>query len=272
MDKDAFTISSVKPEKRSALYWMLSDSWEMTARSVKHIIRSLDQVMSLVLFPIMFMLLNRYVFGGAIDTGNVSYANYLFAGILVQTLAFGANYTTINIAVDMKEGIVDRFKSLPMSSNALILGHITADMVRNVISGVIIILVGFLVGFRPNASFTEWLMVAGLALLFTLAISWLSAILGLLVKSLEAAQWVGFIVIFPLTFVSSAFVPLNTLPEGLRVFAENQPLTHVIDTMRSLLVGTPLDNSGWLSVAWCIAIIIISVPVTTWLFRRHTPK
>jgi ABC-2 type transport system permease protein len=253
----------------SNLLWALSDTWIMAKRSTLHIIRSLDQVMSLILFPIMFMLLNRYVFGGAIDTGDVTYANYLFAGILVQTLAFGANYTTINLAVDLKEGIIDRFRSLPMSNSALVTGHIAADLVRNVISGIIIILVGFLVGFRPNASISEWLLVIGLALLFTLAISWLSAILGLMVKSLEAAQWVGFIVIFPLTFVSSAFVPLDTLPGALRVFAENQPLTHVIDTMRSLLVGTPLDNSGWLAVLWCVGIIIISIPLTTWLFRRR---
>jgi hypothetical protein len=143
-------IASVQPEKRSKIYWAMNDSWLMTKRSITHIIRSFDQVMSLVLFPIMFMILNRYVFGGAIDTGDLSYANYLFAGILVQTLAFGANYTTINLAVDMKEGIIDRFKSLPMGNSALLTGHINADMVRNVISGVIIIIVGFIVGFRAD--------------------------------------------------------------------------------------------------------------------------
>jgi ABC-2 type transport system permease protein len=263
-------ITTVQPEQRSKLFWLLNDTYEMTRRSIRHIIRSLDQVMSLVLFPVMFMVLNRYVFGGAIDTGNVSYANYLFAGILVQTLAFGANYTTINLAVDMKEGIVDRFRSLPMASSALIVGHVAADLVRNVISGVIIILMGFLVGFRPNASAVEWLYVIGLAMLFTLAISWLSAILGLLVKTLEAAQWVGFVVIFPLTFISSAFVPTHTMPSVLRAFAENQPLTHVIDTVRALLVGTPLDSSGWLAVVWCTAIIVVSVPITTWMFRRRS--
>ncbi len=254
------------------MYWLLSDSWIMTKRSILHIIRSLDQVLSLVLFPIMFMLLNRYVLGGAIDTGKVSYPNYLFAGILVQTLAFGANYTTINLAVDMKEGIVDRFKSLPMASSALLLGHITSDMFRNIISGLIMIAVGFAVGFRPNASPYEWLLVFLLAMLFSLAISWLSAILGLLVKSLEAAQWVGFVLIFPLTFISSAFVETKTMPEALRIFADNQPLTHVIDTMRSLLVGTPLDNSGWLSVVWCVAIIMVSMPLAVWMFRRKTAQ
>lgn len=253
----------------SNLFWMINDSWEMTRRSVRHITRSFDQLFSLILFPIMFMLLNRYVLGGAINTGDVSYANYLFAGILVQTLAFGANYTTINLAVDMKEGIVDRLRSLPMFSSSLLIGHITADMVRNIISGFIIVAVGFLVGFRPNASASEWLLVGGLAMLFTLAISWLSAILGLMVKSLEAAQWVGFVVIFPLTFISSAFVPTHTMPGALRAFAENQPLTHVIDTMRHYLVGTPLDSSGWLSVVWCIGIIAVSMPLASWMFRRR---
>jgi len=262
-------LSPVQPQRRSYIYWLLSDSWVMTKRSITHIVRSLDQIMSLILFPVMFMLLNRYVLGGAINTGNVSYANYLFAGILVQTLAFGANYTTINLAVDMKEGIVDRFKSLPMASSALLIGHITADMFRNVISGIIIILVGFLVGFRPNASAAEWLMVIGLGMVFTLAISWLSAILGLMVKSLEAAQWVGFVVIFPLTFISSAFVPTNTMPAALRAFAENQPLTHVIDAMRSWLVGTPMHNSAWLALIWCAIIIVISMPIAAYLFRRR---
>lgn len=251
---------------------LLSDSMLMAWRSIMHIVRSFDQIMSLILFPIMFMLLNRYVLGGAIDTGDVSYANYLFAGILVQTLAFGANYTTINLAVDMKEGIIDRFRSLPMANSALVTGHIAADLVRNVISGAIIIAVGLLVGFRPNASLGEWLLVIGLAVLFTLAISWLSAILGMLVKSLEAAQWMGFVIIFPLTFISSAFVPTDTMPPALQAFAENQPLTHVIDAMRALLVGTPMGNSGWLAVIWCVAIIVVSIPVTAWLFRRRTAR
>lgn len=270
MDKEKLFTEELKPEKKSEFFWLVVDTWSMTKRSIRHIIRSFDQVMSLVLFPIMFMLLNRYVLGGAIDTGDVTYANYLFAGIFVQTLAFGANYTTINLAVDMKEGIVDRFKSLPMNPSALLVGHVTADLVRNVISGVIIIAVGFLVGFRPNASIEEWAMVVALALVFTLAISWLSAILGLFVKTLEAAQWIGFVFIFPLTFISSAFVPTNTMPHVLRVFAENQPLTHVINAMRAWLVGTPLGNEGWLAFIWCIALIAISVPIATWRFQKRS--
>ena len=247
------------------------DSVVLAWRSTIHIIRSIDQVLSLVLFPVMFLVLWRYVLGGAIDTGDTSYANYLFAGIFVQVLAFGANYTTINLAVDMKEGIIDRFRSLPMNNAAVVVGHVISDLFRNMISAVIVVLVGFLIGFRPNASLDEWLLVILLSILFTLAISWLSAILGLMVKSLEAAQWVGFVIIFPLTFVSSAFTPTETMPAALRAFAENQPLTHVIDTMRSLLVGTPLDNTSlWLSFIWSIALIVVSVPITAWMFRRKS--
>lgn len=271
MDKEVLT-TKVQPERRSYLYWLISDSYVMTWRSIMHIVRSLDQVMSLIMFPIMFMLLNRYVLGGAIDTGNLDYANYLFAGILVQTLAFGANYTTINLAVDMKEGIVDRFKSLPMAASALLIGHITSDLVRNVISGVIILLVGLGVGFRPNATLAEWALVIGLGLLFSLAISWLSAILGLLVKSLEAAQWIGFVLIFPLTFISSAFVRTDTMPSALQAFAENQPLTHVMNTMRSWLVGSPMGDSGWLALIWCSAIIVVCMPLAAAMFRRRTPR
>ena len=257
---------------KSSIWWTLNDYWETTRRSVRHITRSLDQLLSLVLFPIMFMLLNRYVLGGAIDTGDVSYANYLFAGILVQVLAFGANYTTINLAVDLKEGIVDRFKSLPMSSSALLVGHVLADLMRNTLSAFVIVLVGFIVGFRPNASLEDWLMVILLAIVFTLAFSWLSAILGLMVKSLEAAQWIGFVLIFPLTFISSAFVPTDTMPPALQAFAENQPVTHVIDAMRSWLVGTPMNDAALKAFIWCFAIIAIAAPVSVRMFKNHGRK
>lgn len=257
---------------QSALYWLISDYWVMTKRSTMHIIRSMDQLLSVALFPIMFLILNRYVFGGAIDTGEISYVNFLVAGILVQMLAFGANYTTINLAVDLQKGIVDRFRSLPMASSALLAGHVTSDLFRNIMSAVLVFGVSFLIGFRPTATFTDWILVLVLSVVFTLAISWLSAILGLFVKSLEAAQWIGFVVIFPLTFASSAFVPTDTMPGPLRFFAENQPLTHVINAMRSWLVGTPPGNSTWLAFVWCIGTIIVSMPLATWIFTRKSLK
>lgn len=263
---------TTKAQSKSGLFWVMTDCRLMAKRSITHIIRSLDQVMSLVLFPIMFMLLNRYVLGGSIDTGDVSYVNYLFPGILVQTLAFGANYTTINIAVDMKEGVIDRFRSLPMTSSAVVIGHIIADLFRNLISGVIIVLIGLAVGFRTDATLVEWIYVIGLAMLFTLSFSWLSAILGLMVKSIEAAQWIGFVLIFPLTFISSAFVLTDNLPPGLEAFAENQPVTHTINAMRSWLIGTPMGDSAKMAVIWAVGIILVSIPITSWLFRRRSSR
>lgn len=262
--------TTIKPESKPEIYWLISDTWLMAKRSIMHIIRSLDQLLSLILFPIMFMLLFRYVFGGAIDTGDVAYVDFLTAGILVQNLAFGANYTTINLAVDLQQGIVERFRSLPMTTSSLLIGHVSADLVRNFITGIIMLIVAFLVGFRPTANLEEWFLVIALLILFTLAISWLSAILGLFVKSLEAAQWIGFVVIFPLTFASSAFVPTDSMPKLLKAFAENQPVTHVVNATRSWLVGRPpLGDSGWLAFVWCIGIILVSMPVAIWLFNRR---
>lgn len=266
---DVLTPTDIPRQSRSGFLWAVSDYYVMTKRSVMHIIRSMDQVLSLVLFPIMFMLLNRYVLGGSINTG-INYVDFLFAGIFVQTLAFGANYTTINLAVDLKEGIVDRFKSLPMASSGLLVGHVIADLVRNVISAFVIIAVGFAVGFRPNATWQEWALVAGLSVLFTLAISWLSAILGLMVKSVEAAQWIGFVIIFPLTFISSAFVRPETLAGPLQWFAVNQPVSLVIDAMRSWLVGTPMNGADWKATVWCIGIIAVCAPIAAWMFKKRS--
>lgn len=263
------TSARIEPQRRPSFWWLISDCLLMTKRSTLHIIRSGDQLMSAALFPIMFLVLNRYVFGGAIDTGSVSYINFLVAGILVQMLAFGANYTTINLAVDLQKGIVDRFRSLPMAASSLLVGHVTADLFRNLASAVIVFGIAFLIGFRPTATLEEWGLVAVLAVLFTLAISWLSAILGLMVKSLEAAQWMGFVIIFPLTFVSGAFVPTDTMPGPLRVFAENQPLTQVIEAMRSWMVGTPMGDSATLAFIWMIGIIAVAAPTAVWLFKRQ---
>jgi ABC-2 type transport system permease protein len=257
---------------RPPLGWAVNDSWVLIKRSLRHIIRNLDQLLSVLIQPIMFMLLFRYVFGGAIDTGETSYVNFLTAGVLVQQAAFGASTTAIGLAVDLQRGIVDRFRSLPMFSPALLIGHIVADLTRNTISALIMFAVAFAVGFRPNANVIEWALVFGLLLLFTLAVSWMSAILGLMVKSLEAAQWFAFLLILPLTFLSSAYVPTDSMPKALRVFAENQPITHAIEAMRAWMVGTPLGNHGWLAFIWFVAIIAVTMPIATWMFRHQTPR
>ncbi len=261
-----------KTSRHSSFYWALSDTWVLVRRSLSHIFKNMDQLIGLVVQPIMFLLLFRYVFGGAIDTDGVGYVNFLVAGILIQMAAFGANTTAISIATDMKRGIVDRFKSLPMVSSAVMTGHVVADLVRNVLSSIILIITAFFVGFRPVASFTDWLTMLGIVLLFTFAISWLSAIMGLLAKSVEAVQWMGFLLIFPITFASAAFVPTDTMPKGLRLFAENQPVTHVIEAIRALMIGTSPGDHIWISVVWLVGITAVCIPVASYLFRSKVVK
>jgi ABC-2 type transport system permease protein len=259
-------------QHHSKIYWALSDTWVLVLRSLKHLFKNPDQLLGLTIQPIMFMLLFRYVFGGAIDTGGVSYVNFLVAGVLVQTAAFGALTTSLSVATDLKRGIVDRFKTLPMVSSAVVTGHVVADLVRNILSSVVMIVVALFVGFRPTASFTEWLMITGILLLFTFAFSWISAIMGLLAKSVESVQWMGFFVVFPLTFASAAFAPTESMPKYLKLFAENQPVTHVIEAIRALMVGTPIGNHATIAVIWCVAFIVIAVPIAAVLFRRHVSK
>ncbi|MCC2631850.1 MAG: superfamily binding cassette transporter rane protein Drug Exporter (DrugE1) Family, partial [Patescibacteria group bacterium] len=261
-----------KPEKHSAVYWAFSDSFTLIKRNLTHIFNNLDQLMSMVIQPIMFMLLFRYVFGGAINTGGTSYVNFLVAGILVQSAAFGATTTALGVATDLQRGIIDRFRSLPMLSSAVLIGHTVADLFRNAVSSFIMVMVALLVGFRPTANVAEWILAIGILLLFTLAISWLSAILGLVAKSIEAVQWFSFIAIFPLTFASSAFVPTAGMPGPLRAFAENQPITHVIEAIRALLVGTPIGNHGILALVWCVGILVVSIPLSAYLFRRYSSR
>ncbi len=256
--------------RHSKLYWAFSDTWVLIIRSIRHISKNPDQILGLTIQPIMFMLLFRYVFGGAINTGGITYVNFLVAGILVQTLAFGALTTSLSVATDLKRGIIDRFRSLPMVSSAVITGHVVGDLVRNLISATVLISTALLVGFRPNANFSEWLIIIGIILLFTFAISWVAAIMGLLAKSVESVQWMGFFFVFPLTFASGAFVPTDSMPRLLRLFAENQPVTHVIEAIRALMVGTPIGNHAWIAIVWCIGITLVAIPITGYLFRKKS--
>lgn len=259
-------------EKRSKIYWIFNDVWTLSKRSLMHITKNPDQILGLTIQPIMFMILFRYVFGGAINTGPINYVNFLMAGILVQSLAFGSMTTSISVAVDLQSGIIDRFKSLPIFSLAVVLGHVIADFARNIIQGSIMIVVGLLVGFRPEASFGNWLEIIGILLLFTFSLSWIAAILALIAKNFQTVQWLGFFVIFPFTFASAAFAPPETMAPGLREFALNQPVTHVIEAVRALMLGLPVHNHAALSIMWSLIIIAVSIPITTYLFRKHSGK
>lgn len=264
LSKNTFIIP-----KRSRVGWVLHDTLVMIKRSLLHVREDLDQLFSLTLQPIMFVVLFRYVFGGAIQTGGVSYANFLMAGIFVQTAAFGSMVTGLSVANDLQRGIMDRFRSLPMSKSAVLSGHIIADMIRGTFATIVMILTGLVVGFRPEATPVEWLAVFGLILLFMFALSWVSAIIGLAGKSVEFVQQAAFIWIFPLTFLSSAFVPTSSMPKVLRAFAENQPVTHVIEAVRALLLDLPVGNHGWLAIIWCVGIFLIAYPIATSLFRKQ---
>jgi ABC-2 type transport system permease protein len=260
-------------DRRPPAVMAVNDSWIMIRRSSTHIIRNTDQLLGAFFQPIMFLVLFAAVFGGAIEKAlppGTNYLNFLMAGIIVQTLAFGSTTTAVAICNDLQKGIVDRFRSLPMSSLAVLNGHVVADLLRNTISTVVMLVVGLLIGFRSNASLTDWLAIAGLILLFTLAFSWLAAIVGVTARSVEAVQWLTFVLVFPLTFASTAFVPAEDMHPILRVFAENQPITQVVEAVRALMLGEPIGNRGALSVAWSLGILAIAMPIAAWLFRRRT--
>jgi ABC-2 type transport system permease protein len=247
------------------------DSLLMIQRSSTHIIRNVDQLLGTFFQPIMFLVLFAAVFGGAIKLPpGVGYIEFLLAGIIVQTLAFGSTTTAIAVCNDLTKGIVDRFRSLPMSNLAVLNGHVISDIFRNAISTIVMIVTGLVLGFRSDATVFDWLLITGILLLFTLAFSWLAAVMGVLAKSVEAVQWLSFIIVFPLTFASSAFVPTQGMNPVLRAFAENQPITHVIEAVRGLLLGTPIGNHGWLAAAWCLGTLVVVIPIATYLFNRRT--
>jgi len=259
--------------KRPKIVQTVVDSLLMIKRSSRHIIRNRDQLLGTFFQPIMFLVLFASVFGGAIGLSlppGVSYLDFLMAGIIVQAVAFGSTTTAIAVCNDMQKGIIDRFRSLPMSDLAVINGHTISDLFRNTLSTLVMLTTGLVIGFRSSASPADWAMIFGIILLFTLSFSWLSAIMGLLAKSVEGVQWMGFVIVFPLTFASTAFVPAESMTPVLRAFAENQPVTHVVESVRALMLGTPIGDHGWLAVVWCIGILVVSIPITAWLFKRKT--
>ncbi len=248
------------------------DAWTMIKRSSTHILRNRDQLLGTFFQPIMFLVLFATVFGGAISKAlppGVSYLNFLMAGIIIQTIAFGSTTTAIAICNDLSKGIVDRFRSLPMNNLAVLTGHVISDLLRNIISLVVMVITGLIIGFRPHANLTGWLAIIGIVLLFTLAFSWLSAIVGVFAKSVEAVQWLTFVIVFPLTFASSAFVPTDSMNAGLKAFAVNQPITQIVEAIRALILGKPLHNHGYLAVIWCLGILAVSIPFASYLFSRR---
>jgi ABC-2 type transport system permease protein/oleandomycin transport system permease protein len=252
----------------SALQYTASDTLVLAKRGLKRIPRQPDLLVGFTIQPIMFVLLFVYVFGGAINTGALDYVDFLIPGIIVQSMVFGGFVTALGLAEDLKKGLIDRFRSLPMWGPAVISGRILADVGTNVIQLVIMFTVGILVGFRFDSSLPE--IIAGLALLLLVgyAFSWVFAFIGLTASSPEAANAYGFTILFPLTFISSAFVPLKTMPSWLQPIAEHNPFTTMVDAARALFIGTPAGNDIWLAVLWSLAIIAVFSMLSVWRYRR----
>ncbi|MCW2955413.1 MAG: type transporter [Thermoleophilia bacterium] len=250
----------------------LADTSVMAWRNLRRTLRLPEMVVFATIQPVMFVVLFRYVFGGAIDTGDTSYVNFLMAGIFVQTIAFGSFGTALGLVEDLQRGVIDRFRSLPMKHGAVVLGRIINDISINLISIIVMVVVGVLVGFRPEGSPLELLLAFALMLLISFSFSWIGATIGLTLRTVEAVNSGGFLWMFPLTFVSSAFVPVESMPEWLQGFAEYQPFTRMVDAVRALSLGLPARADVIASVLWCLAIIAVFVPVSMMQFRKAAAR
>ncbi|TDQ52966.1 ABC transporter permease [Actinorugispora endophytica] len=256
---------------RTRLRHAAADSLTMVERSLRHMVRDVDSLLLGVILPVVLLLMFVYVFGGAIDPGT-GYLDYVVPGIILVCAGYGAASTSVAVATDLAEGIVDRFRSMPILSSAMLTGHVVASTVRNVVSMVIVIGVALLMGFRPTAGPLEWLGAAGVLVLFMLAVSALAAVFGLVAKTPESAGAFPFFVLF-LPYASSAFVPTDTMPGWLRWFAENQPVTPVIETVRALLVGGgPAGGDAVPAVAWFGGLLVLAQTLAVVLFRRRTAR
>jgi len=246
-----------------------SDIGVMLGRSMRHILRSMDTIITVTIMPIAFMLLFVYVFGGAIQTGTDHYVNYLLPGILLIAIASGTSYTAYRLFMDVQRGIFERFHSMPIARSAALWGHVLTSLVSNAISVVIIILVALIMGFRSSAGVLSWLAVAGILALFTLALTWIAAIAGLSAKSADGVSAFSYPIIF-LPFISSAFVPTESMPSGVRAFAENQPVTSIVETIRALLSDQPVGHDIWVALAWCAGIMLAAYIFAMRVYKKRT--
>jgi ABC-2 type transport system permease protein len=244
----------------------MSDSLVFVGRSVRHSVRSIDAVMVAALLPVLLLLLFVYVFGGALDTAG-DYVDYVVPGIILLCAGYGSATTALSVNQDMTTGVIDRFRSLPIASSGVLTGHVVASVLRNLLSTVLVLAVALLIGFHPHASALDWLGVAGILLAFMIAISWIAACFGLLAKSPEGAGAFSFVIMF-LPYVSSAFVPTDTMPGALEWIGDRQPVTPIVETLRGLMLGTPIGSHAVTALAWCAGLAAIGIVSAGLLFRR----
>jgi ABC-2 type transport system permease protein len=243
------------------------DTAVLTGRSMRHVTRSVDTIITTAITPIAIMLLFVYVFGGAIRTGADHYVDYLLPGIMLIAIASGIAYTANRLFTDLQSGIFERFHSMPIARSSVLWAHVLTSLFANMLSVVIIVLVGLVMGFRTSASPLAWLAVAGILTLFTLALTWLAVIAGLSAKSVEGASGFSYPLIF-LPFISSAFVPTDTMPAPVRAFAEHQPVTSIVNAIQDLFAQRPVDSDIWTALAWCLGILVLAYVVAMGVYRR----
>lgn len=246
-----------------------SDMNVMMGRSMRHITRSMDTIITVCLTPIAMMLLFVYVLGGAIQAGTDNYVNYLLPGILLMAIASGIAYTAFRLFTDMQSGIFERFHSMPIARSSALWGHVLTSLVSNAISVVVIILVALIMGFRSSAGVLSWLAVAGILVLVILALTWIAVIPGLTAKSVDGASAFSYPLIF-LPFISSAFVPTESMPGPVRAFAEHQPVTSIVNAIRALLSNQPVGNDIWSALVWCLGILVVAYAFAMLAYKRKT--
>lgn len=247
--------------------YFLTDMSVMLGRSMRHVFRSMDTIITVTLMPIAMMLLFVYVLGGAIQTGADSYVNYLLPGILLIAIANSVGYTSYRLFLDMQRGIFERFHSMPIARSAALWGHVLTSLLSNMISLGVIVLVALLMGFRSPAGIISWLAVAGMLAIFTLALTWIAAIAGLSAKSVDGASAIAYPIHF-LPLISSAFVPTASMPPAVRIFAEHQPLTSVVETIRALLSNQPAGDDLWIALSWCTGIVLVAYFFAMRVYKR----
>jgi ABC-2 type transport system permease protein len=246
---------------------LFGDTAVLLGRSLRHISRSPDTIITTAITPVALMLLFVYVFGGAIKTSADNYINYLLPGIMLIAIASGIAYTAVRLFTDMKSGIFERFQSMPIARSSVLWAHVLTSMVANALSLVIIVLVALVMGFRTSAGPLEWLAVVGILALFTLALTWIAVIAGLSAKSVDGAGGFSYPLIF-LPFISSAFVPTATMPGPVRAFAENQPVTSIVNTIQDLFAQRPVGVDIWIALAWCLGILVLAYVFAMAAYRR----
>jgi ABC-2 type transport system permease protein len=245
----------------------VGDTAVLTARSLKHVTRSVDTIITTAVIPVAIMLMFVYVLGGAIRSGSTSYVTYLLPGILLMTIASGISYTAFRLFTDTQSGIFERFQSLPIARSGVMWAHVLTSLIANLISVAIVVAVALIMGFRSGAGVGAWLAVAGILVLFTLALTWIAVIPGLTASSVAGASAFSYPLIF-LPFLSSAFVPTDTMPGPVRWFAEHQPVTSIVNSIRDLFAGQPVGSTIWVALAWCAGILVVAYLVATVIYRR----